>query len=558
MYIFVLLRRHGDIELNPGPRKSKGNTVSVCHWNLNSITAHNFSKLTQLKAYISTYKYDFICLSETFLDSSTPDNLVDIQEYNLVCADHPDNTKRGGVCIYYKESLPVRVINLPYFKEALLLEMSFNKNQFELLLSNLENVLSEINKRKPSLSVVTGDFNARSSSWWCNDINTIEGSHLYSLTSSNGFSQLINEPAHNQTNSSSFIDLIFTNQPNLSVNSGVHSSLHPNCHHQIVHTSFNLDIYNPPPYQRLIWDYKKADSTNIRKALDSVNWERLFDKKDLNSQVVTLNETIWNVFRNYVLNKYISINDKDSVWMNEIIKPKMETKNKKHQQYIQNRRFKSHLVFTESLIAELNDLISYTKDLYHENLAKTLNNPLLQAKTYWSILKSFYNDRKVPIILPPLIDDKFVTYIQTKRNIFNKFFADQCQPLNNASDLPTNQIFLTQSRLGSLDFNEGELLQIIGALNINKGHGHDDISIRMIKICDKSLLKPLTVLFRNSIKSSCYPDIWKKSNIIPVHKKNNKQLVENYRPISLLPILVKYSKILFSIEFITFYWKKIY
>ena len=61
--------------------------------------------------YISTYKYDFICLSETFLDSSSLDNLVDIQGYNLVRADHPDNSKRGGVCIYYKESLPVRVIN---------------------------------------------------------------------------------------------------------------------------------------------------------------------------------------------------------------------------------------------------------------------------------------------------------------------------------------------------------------------------------------------------------------------------------------------------------------
>ena len=108
-------------------------------------------------------------------------------------------------------------------------------------------------------------------------------------------------------------------------------------------------------------------------------------------------------------------------------------------------------LFLESLIAELNDLISYRKEL-------------LQAKTYWSILKSFYNDRKVPLILPLLIDDKFVTDIQTKANIFNKFFADQCQPLNNASDLPTNQIFLTQSRLGSLDFNEGELLQIIRAL----------------------------------------------------------------------------------------------
>ena len=100
MNIFVLLRRHGDIELNPGPRKSKENTVSVCHWNLNSITAYDFSKLTQLKAYISTCKCHFICLSETFLDSSTPDNLVDIQGCNLAHIDHPENTKRGGVRIY--------------------------------------------------------------------------------------------------------------------------------------------------------------------------------------------------------------------------------------------------------------------------------------------------------------------------------------------------------------------------------------------------------------------------------------------------------------------------
>ena len=196
-------------------------------------------------------------------------------------------------------------------------------------------------------------------------------------------------------------------------------------------------------------------------------------------------------------------------------------------------------MFIESLIAEFNDLTSYTKDLYYENLAKKLNNPLLQAKIYWSILKSFCNDTKVLLIPPLLIDDKFVTDIQTKTNNFNKFFADQCQPLNNASDLPTYQIFLTQSELVSLDFNERELLQIIRALNINKAHGHDDISIRMIKTCDKSLLKPLIVLFRNWIKSSCYPDVWKKSNIIPVHKMNDKQLVENYRTISFLPIFGK-------------------
>ena len=68
----------------------------------------------------------------------------------------------------------------------------------------------------------------------------------------------------------------------------------------------------------------------------------------------------------------------------------------------------------------------------------------------------------------------------------------------------------------------------------------------MIKICDKSLLKPLIILFENSIKSS-YPDIWKRSNIIPVHKKNDKQLVNNYRRISLLSIFGKiFEKIIFN------------
>ena len=164
--------------------------------------------------------------------------------------------------------------------------------------------------------------------WWSEDINASEAIKLYSLTFSNGFSQFINEPTHTQTNSSFCTDLVFTDQPSLSVNSGVHASLNPNCHHQIVHTEFNLTpipSLTHPPYQRLIWDYKKADSEKIRKTLDSVNWERIFSKKDIHTQVAVFNETILNVFRNYVPN--ITIDDKDLVWMNETIKLKIKAKN---------------------------------------------------------------------------------------------------------------------------------------------------------------------------------------------------------------------------------------
>ena len=214
--------------------------------------------------------------------------------------------------------------------------------------------------------------------------------------------------------------------------------------------------------------------------------------------------------------------------MNETSKLKIKAKDNMYNKYLQNGRFESDFVLLETLITELNKLIVTTKVLYYENLGKKLNNPLVQAKTYWSILKTFYNGKKIPLIPPLLVNDKFLTDMKMEADIFNKFFAEQCTPLKNDSKIPINQIFLTQSRLSSLDFNEDEILKIIRVLNIHKAHGHDDISIRMIKICDKSLLKPLTILFQNSTKSSCYPVIWKKSNIIPVHKKNDKQSVENY------------------------------
>ena len=98
-FIFALLLCHGDIEINPGPKKFKKNSLSVCHWNLNSLSAHKYL-LTQLKVYTSIYKHDFICLSETYLDSSIPDSLLEIDGYDLIRSDHPNDIKRGGVCIY--------------------------------------------------------------------------------------------------------------------------------------------------------------------------------------------------------------------------------------------------------------------------------------------------------------------------------------------------------------------------------------------------------------------------------------------------------------------------
>ena len=242
-------------------RNSKNHLPSFCHRNLNSLPAHNFAKMLLLKAYNAIYRYDFICLSETYFDSSIPSNHVslDLEGYKLVRPDHPNNVERGGVCIYYKESLPVRVINLPYLQGALVLELNeqnkkiiisslyrcSSQNSFESFLTNFEHLLSDISARKPSVSVILGNFNARSTSWWSNGIDSFESTKLFSLSTLNGFHQIISEPTHIQRNSSSCIDLIFTDQPSLVTNNGVCASIRSSFHHQIIHCTFNLNIVYP-------------------------------------------------------------------------------------------------------------------------------------------------------------------------------------------------------------------------------------------------------------------------------------------------------------------------
>ena len=90
-----------DIETNPGPVSSQTNSLSICHWNLNSIWVDNFTKLDQLVVFLSLYKYDIVCLSETFLDSSISSDYlrITLNGYNLMRCDHPSDSRKGGVCI---------------------------------------------------------------------------------------------------------------------------------------------------------------------------------------------------------------------------------------------------------------------------------------------------------------------------------------------------------------------------------------------------------------------------------------------------------------------------
>ena len=157
---------------------------------MNNISAHNYIKVSLLRAYISTHKFDVICISETYLDSDTSDDddNLKIAGYNLIRADHPSNTKRGGVCIFYKHSLAFKLLNIHHLKECINFEISFggkicnfislyrsssqSSETFEDFADNLELNLDKIANKSPYLLVALGDFDVKSSNWYKLDKTT--------------------------------------------------------------------------------------------------------------------------------------------------------------------------------------------------------------------------------------------------------------------------------------------------------------------------------------------------------------------------------------------------
>ena len=183
--------------------------------------------------------------------------------------------------------------------------------------------------------------------------------------------------------------------------------------------------------------------------------------------------------------------------------------------------------------------INESKRLYYERMNSKLCNSNTTPKVYWSILKSLYCGKKVPVIPPIMHENNFVTKFKDKADLFNKYFANQCSLLQNGSTLPEQVPFVPHNFLNDIILNDDDILQSIHRLDSNKSHGFDGISIRMLKLCDVSIVKPLSIIFNNCIKNGYFPSAWKKGNITPIHKKNEKNLIENYRPISILPICGK-------------------
>ena len=183
-----------------------------------------------------------------------------------------------------------------------------------------------------------------------------------------------------------------------------------------------------------------------------------------------------------------------------------------------NHNFQFHFRYIQDLI---NTKIDQGKRKYYENLSRQLSDKSFNPTKYWSLLKTLLNGKKIPCIPPLYHNKKFISEIKTKCELFNSYFAGQCTPLANNSQMSTRFTTHTDSVLRSIDFSVEQVSNIIKKLDPNKAHGHGKINIRMLKLCGNSINRPLTTIFKNcfnerkfSTNSGADPEILKRGGAL--------------------------------------------
>ena len=251
-----------------------------------------------------------------------------------------------------------------------------------------------------------------------------------------------------------------------------------------------------------------------------VNWKNMFLPLDVTGEA----KLFLNIFSNFIHRKTIKSKFKEPPWMSKEIKTSMRKKNRLYKQYVSNWFDADDMTSLKNQSIYCTDLIKSSKDNHYKKLANKLKYPpLLGPKAYWSILNGFLGKAKIPMILPLFVNNSFEADVFKKANIFNNHFANQCAVLNNDSVLP-ELTFASDCRINDFLIQNDNVIKII---NPAKAHGYDGISIRMIKMCAVSIVVALMIIFNKDLTTSVYSDIWKRGNVVPVHKKDSKNSVTN-------------------------------
>ena len=569
-WTYSLLLCCGDIHPHPGPLSSTS-TISIdsslsnsscsmtnnlnlshhlsfVHYNVQSIS----SKLDII--YSELLDFDILAFSETWLNPDIPTDDLLLDSFNKPERKDRPADSHGGVMVYVKEGLHYKRRHdlEPNRTECIWIEI-INKTKHVLFgvfyrppnsdstyFSSIEDSFHLATDTSINDIIITGDFN----------FNVLHAQHsrkIEALCRQFSLYQMITEPTHFTENSSSLLDIILVNNKNHVTTSGVGDPfLDQNIrYHCPVFGVFKFTKPKVQCYKRHIWQYDRDDYDHMRALASTTNWHSLQDD-DVDIYALNLTNKILHIAKECIPNRVVTIRPSDPPWITTTIKRYIRKRKRifRKAKQTDSPHFWSKF---RKIRNKVTSLIRDSKSSFHKSIADKLMSGSISSRDWWPTLKSFISPKSSSTI-PPL-EKNGTIYVDEfeKAQLLNDFFTQQTHLDESNANLPNLVPFNGTSELDSIILNSIEVESVLKSLASGKASGPNGLNNRILKELSKELAQPLCNFFNFSLDEGVLPSSYEEANVCPIHKKDERSLVNNYRPISLLNAEVKvFERLIFK------------
>ena len=496
---------------------------------------------------------DFIALTETHLDPTTPDNFLCDPSWHLFRRDR--NRHGGGVALFSRTTFSCKPrpdlssangedlwIETSISAKKVLLAVIYrppNQSAAELrtFLDKLELSLTKA-LRSTYTVILLGDFNARCTQWLPSAPSNTAGIELYNILESFSLHQLVDvitRPQGGQglpSTAGSILDLVITNNPDLFTTPTVLSPL-GNSDHLTVHFSLPLRTSNASGPTRRLWSLNNGNIHAFLRDLSDQPWPVRGSNDTLDKQWNDWLTLFLSSARRHIPSKVIRKVQRKPPWLSDYLLAECKLKKQlfnlcKSCPTEKNReRFRCQR-------NKVTALLRRAKKCFSTNLEKELHSK--NSKSFWNFIRSCRGRSPPPIPSLETPEGTLATTDAEKADILNSFFIKQSD-LPNRSDATESALsYSTASpaKLTSITVLPEDVLNILLQLNVKKAPGPDGIPNSLLKVSAPAISVSLAALFNNSLSSGQLPSAWKSGIVKPIHKRGSRNLPDHYRPITLL------------------------
>lgn len=532
-----------DVSAESSPRSANG--FSKCLL-LNTRSIRN--KINDLNALLLMDSFDIVALTETWLDNEFDDRDLHLEGYSIHRRDRRGK-RGGGVLLATKSHLPcVRRHDLEVNAEMLACELKTSNTRCllfavfyrppdveETFLDEFRRFLNKASGTGIADLIITGDFN-----FPCVDWSTGSPTSLDNLTET--FCEILDDHFLTQTNpyitrpsatntlsSGNILDLVLTNHESLIEGTTVHPNGFDSDHFPVcfaIKKKFN----RPKNSQRLVYRYDKADIDGLRNTFSHILWDSYISCEDIDSGTANFQDLVLAAVNQHVPKMKLRRKPRPP-WIDKEVLKLVRKKKVLWKRLRANASLEVTTKF-KFLRKQTKRLISFKYFQYLKSLSDKLKtNP----RKFWSFHSLKSKSKRLPEVITYSGKARSAKDPVEKASLFNEFFSSVFSTKTSNSDSSHVDV-INPNLLMDVFTSYSEVKNILCNLDINKATGVDGIPARILRDCAEELSYPLVLLFNLSFRCGRVPSSWKRANVTPVFKSDAKDVVENYRSISLLSI----------------------